>query len=69
MLCHPAWCFGPPAILKGFFDRVLMPGVSFTLVDGKARPALTHIRHLAPWLPMGGHATWRCGWATRRAAS
>ena len=29
ILCHPTWCFGPPAILKGFLDRVLMPGVSF----------------------------------------
>jgi putative NADPH-quinone reductase len=47
VLCHPTWCFGPPAILKGFLDRVLMPGVSFTLDDGKVRPALTHIKHLA----------------------
>ena len=46
VLCHPTWCFGLPAILKGFFDRVFMPGVSFTLVDGKARPGLTHIKHL-----------------------
>ena len=47
VLCHPTWCFGMPAILKGFLDRVLMPGVSFSLQDGRARPALTHIRHLA----------------------
>jgi putative NADPH-quinone reductase len=46
VLCHPTWCFGLPAILKGFFDRVMMPGVSFNLVDGRARPALTHIKHL-----------------------
>ena len=31
VLCHPTWCFGLPAILKGFLDRVLMPGVSFHL--------------------------------------
>jgi NAD(P)H dehydrogenase (quinone) len=53
ILCHPTWCFGPPAILKGFLDRVLMPGVSFTLTDGKARPALTHIRHLAAVVTYG----------------
>jgi NAD(P)H dehydrogenase (quinone) len=47
VLCYPTWSFGPPAILKGFLDRVLMPGVSFTLENGRARPALTHIRHLA----------------------
>ncbi len=53
VLCHPTWCFGLPAILKGFLDRVMMPGVSFNLVDGKALPALTHIRHLAAVVTYG----------------
>jgi putative NADPH-quinone reductase len=53
VLCHPTWCFGLPAILKGFLDRVLMPGVSFTLDDGKVLPALTHIRHLAAVVTYG----------------
>src|ERR1700678_2995190 len=22
----PTWCFGVPAMLKGFFDRLIMPG-------------------------------------------
>ena len=40
----PVWNFGYPAILKGFLDRVFLPGVSFKLVDGKvAKPNLTHI--------------------------
>lgn len=43
----PTWSYGLPAILKGFFDRVFVPGVSFTLVDGVARPALTNIRKIA----------------------
>lgn len=43
----PVWCFGLPAILKGFFDRVFLPGVTFKLgEDGIARPALTHIKHV-----------------------
>jgi putative NADPH-quinone reductase len=43
----PVWCYGVPAILKGFFDRVFLPGVSFTLgEDGIARPALTHIKRV-----------------------
>lgn len=48
VLSYPTWCYGLPAILKGWFDRVLLPGVSFTLAeDGIARPSLTHIRKIA----------------------
>ena len=28
---HPVWNFGFPAILKGFVDRVMLPGVSFNI--------------------------------------
>lgn len=31
---HPVWNYGYPAILKGFFDRIFLPGVSFVLVGG-----------------------------------
>jgi NAD(P)H dehydrogenase (quinone) len=48
VLCFPVWNFGPPAILKGFFDRVFLPGVSFDLSDdGRIEPRLQHIRKLA----------------------
>jgi putative NADPH-quinone reductase len=47
VLSYPTWSFGLPAILKGFFDRVFIPGVSFVLVDGVAKPNLTHIRKIA----------------------
>src|SRR5437868_5114124 len=30
----PIWCFGMPAMLKGFFDQIFIPGVAFELVDG-----------------------------------
>ncbi len=50
----PVWNFGYPAILKGFLDRVFLPGVSFKLVDGKVRPNLTHIRKLAAVTTYGG---------------
>lgn len=43
----PTWCFGFPAMLKGFFDRVFSPGVSFDLSNpGAAQPMLRHIRHV-----------------------
>jgi putative NADPH-quinone reductase len=43
----PVWNFGFPAILKGYVDRVFLPGVSFRLENGRVRPALTNIRTLA----------------------
>ena len=54
----PVWNFGYPAILKGFLDRVFLPGVSFKLVDGKVKPNLTHIRKLAAVTTYGG-TRWR----------
>ncbi len=47
VLVYPVWNFGYPAILKGYFDRVFLPGVSFNLVGGRVRPALQHIGKLA----------------------
>ncbi len=43
----PVWNFGYPAILKGFLDRVFLPGVSFALEGGSIRAKLTNIRYLA----------------------
>lgn len=44
----PTWCFGPPAMLKGFFDRVLMPGVAFDISEPRrVRPLLNNIRKIA----------------------
>jgi NAD(P)H dehydrogenase (quinone) len=46
VLVYPVWNFGFPAILKGFIDRVFLPGVSFRMVDGLVRPNLQHIGKL-----------------------
>ncbi|WP_189342016.1 MULTISPECIES: NAD(P)H-dependent oxidoreductase [unclassified Mesorhizobium] len=54
VLSFPVWNYGYPAILKGFFDRVFLPGVSFKLVDGKVRPTLHNIRKLAAVTTYGG---------------
>lgn len=58
VLCFPVWNYGYPAILKGYFDRVFVPGVSFKLVDGKVRPNLWNIRRLAAVTSYGG-TRWR----------
>jgi len=54
ILVFPVWNFGYPAILKGFFDRVFLPGVSFKLVDGKVQPNLQNITKLAAVTTYGG---------------
>lgn len=54
VLVFPVWNFGYPAILKGFFDRVFLPGVSFRLEGGRVKPNLTHIRKLAAVTTYGG---------------
>jgi putative NADPH-quinone reductase len=54
ILVFPVWNFGYPAMLKGFLDRVFLPGVSFKLVDGKVKPNLTRIRRLAAVTTYGG---------------
>ncbi len=43
----PTWCFGMPAMLKGFCDRLLMPGVAFDICDPKrVKPTLHNIRKI-----------------------
>jgi putative NADPH-quinone reductase len=54
VLCTPVWNYTYPAILKGFIDRVFLPGVSFRLVDGKAAPNLRHIKKIAAVTTYGG---------------
>lgn len=54
VFCFPTWCFGMPAMLKGFFDRVLMPGVAFDFSDPQnVKPALTHIRRISAVVTYG----------------
>lgn len=54
VLSYPVWNYGFPAILKGFFDRVFLPGVSFRLVGGKVRPSLHNIGKVAAVTTYGG---------------
>ena len=54
---YPTWWSSVPAQLKGWLERVMMPGVGFRLVNGRVRPGLTHVRDLvvvttygSPWM-------------------
>jgi len=54
VLVFPTWVFGPPAILKGFCEKVFLPGVAFELADGKVRGALRHLKRLGGVSTYGG---------------
>ena len=48
ILVYPTWWSGQPAILKGWFDRILMNDVAWSLPEGASRlkPGLANIRRL-----------------------
>lgn len=58
VLVFPVWNFGLPALIKGYLDRVFLPGVSFGLVDGRTQGMLTNIRRIAVVTTYGA-SRWR----------
>ena len=46
VIVTPVWNFGWPAMLKGYFDRVWLPGITFELKDGVLTRKL-HIQKVA----------------------
>ena len=44
---YPTWWSTLPAILKGWLERVMVPGLAFVFDDQhKVRPGLTHVRRI-----------------------
>ena len=48
LICQfPVWSFGPPAMLKGWMDRLFMPGVAFDLSDpNNVKPLLQNLKRI-----------------------
>ncbi|MEJ8473163.1 NAD(P)H-dependent oxidoreductase [Roseibium algae] len=55
---YPTWWFGLPAMLKGWFDRVWVPHVTFTVPTATQgmKPNMQHIKRIAVVTTCG--ATW-----------
>ena len=59
VVIYPTWFYGAPAMLKGWLERVWLPGVAFEVADTKQRrpkPKMRHIRYVvgitssgSPW--------------------
>jgi putative NADPH-quinone reductase len=53
---YPTWWYGMPAMIKGWLDRVLVPGLAFLMPDGEnadIRPGLTHVTRLGVFTTCG----------------
>lgn len=46
VLVFPIWWYEAPAILKGFLDKVLLPGFAFDEIDNQLVGKLSHINRL-----------------------
>jgi NAD(P)H dehydrogenase (quinone) len=57
---YPTWWYGPPAMLKGWLDRVWIPHATFTMPEpGKPiGPVLTNIRWLVALSTLGSPRWW-----------
>ncbi len=59
IVIYPTWYFGPPAMLKGWLERVWLPGVTFEIAAARGRrprPVLRNVRRFvgittsgSPW--------------------
>ena len=63
---YPTWWYGLPAMLKGWLDRTMLPGVAFIMPQpggGSIKPALGHVTGVAAFTTCGASRwmTWFMG--------
>lgn len=46
VLIYPTWMYGPPALLKGWMERVWLPGVAFDIAGGKRKRAVGKLHNI-----------------------
>jgi NAD(P)H dehydrogenase (quinone) len=50
VLCYPTWYYGPPALLKGWLDRVWLPDITFTVPRSKGEKAGGKLKNIKVFL-------------------
>ncbi|MER8886520.1 NAD(P)H-dependent oxidoreductase [Mesorhizobium sp. M0678] len=66
VLIFPTWWFGPPAILKGWFDTVWVPGIAYDHAAdlGAIQPRLRQLRKVVAITTLG--SPWWVDWLILR---
>ncbi len=68
VLVFPVWWGGVPALLKGFLDRILLPGFAFSYRKGKAFPEKLLLGRSAYLLVTMDTPPWYYKWVYRMPA-
>jgi NAD(P)H dehydrogenase (quinone) len=61
VLIYPTWMYGPPAMLKGWMERVLLPGVAFEVAperNARIVGGLNNIRYFLTITTSGSPRWW-----------
>ena len=46
LLIFPTWMYGPPAMLKGWLERVWLPGIAFEVPEGRNKRAVGRLDNI-----------------------
>lgn len=60
IVIYPTWYYGPPAMLKGWLERIWLPGVTFEIADAKQRRPKSMMQniHLFVGITTSGSPWW-----------
>ena len=58
VLIYPTWWMGQPAIMKGWFDRIWLPGIAASFGPEGVQPGLTNIKKIMV-ITTQGSSRWR----------
>ncbi len=64
VVVYPTWYYGMPAMLKGWLDRVWLPGVTFEIATAKERTITGKLKHIRRFVGIttSGSPWWWLKW-------